>query len=522
MRDHIFEHFVTDDKDSDPRDIWTPQPKQQRVIDCLADITGYGGVAGSGKSDLLAFIALYHDYPVEGALFRKQYKDLDSIRRRLKTVLEPHGGIVTKDQATFPNGTVVTFAHLTTFDDIHKNQGKARELMLFDELAHLSEDGFRALIGWNRSGTGARTRVICATNPPFPDPLTGESSGEWMIDFFGPWVDPEHEDPAESGEIRWYVRITDPETGIESDVRVPSKDPVLRTDLGLSPNPKRPTLRPLSRTFILAETSDNRYIDEQYQAMLDSLPGNMRAAVRDGKWLRAGALYAENSVVPAGWILDSQRNWKSRVNREGEPPEGAVLMSMGVDPSRGGRDATVIAKMYRLEDETIWFGRPLRVLGGFVPDGQTVAALIQQQIDTEKRPLDREFEVRVDAVGIGSSVVDFLAAMGVPYSALNGSWSSSARPEGVAMYAVNIANARTEWYWNIREGLDPRNPKRWELPPDKHMAQELRSTYFGGKPQGVALEDKKEIRKKIGRSPDTADAFSYATAERASLFIGHA
>ncbi len=69
-------------------------------------------------------------------------------------------------------------------------------------------------------------------------------------------------------------------------------------------------------------------------------------------------------------------------------------------------------------------------------------------------------------------------------------------------------NKRSEAYWRIREALDPDQPggSPVMLPPDQKLAAQLCSVHFTMTAQGIAAEDKISVVKRLGRSPDRADA----------------
>ena len=59
-------------------------------------------------------------------------------------------------------------------------------------LTQFTETQFRYLIAWNRSvDSNQRCRVVCTGNPPT------EAEGQWVIDYWGPWLDEHHPNPAE-------------------------------------------------------------------------------------------------------------------------------------------------------------------------------------------------------------------------------------------------------------------------------------------------------------------------------------
>ncbi len=69
-------------------------------------------------------------------------------------------------------------------------------------------------------------------------------------------------------------------------------------------------------------------------------------------------------------------------------------------------------------------------------------------------------------------------------------------------------NKRTEAHWRLREALDPDQPggSPIALPPDQKLAGQLCSVRFTMTPHGIAAEDKISVIKRLGRSPDKADA----------------
>ena len=514
----------------DPATVWIPTSRQKLVLDSKARVILYGGQAGGGKSDLLSFIPVY--YPnIHAIFFRKNYPDLQSTVERLRDVLESHQDKskwnvdvrVTREKAVFPNGARTFFGQFESMQDVRKWRGQANELMLFDELSEMGEQGFRVLQAWARSARGLPVKIIAGSNPPFLNPETGEVNGMWMLDYWGPWLDELHPNPAKPGELRWFVRGVDPETKQERDIEVSGPEPIPRGDLGLTEDKEKGKLlvTPHSRTYIPSSVRDNPYLaGTDYEMSLDAMPAEMRAALRDGEWNAATQIEDPYAIVPHAWVRESNARWRARVAKEGNPPHSAVLVAVGVDPARGGRDATVITKVYRLDDGTLFIPMQTKLAGKTTPNGDTVAEIVLSELMREKRKIHPEMDIRVDAVGIGSAVVDALARSSqFPVTALNGSWASARRPVGEAMHAVQMVNARTEWYWEIREALDPQIGRNAELPPDRDLIAELRGTRWGVKSKGIQIEDKDLIRKRIGKSPDIADSLSYAMAAPPNLFL---
>jgi hypothetical protein len=132
---------------------------------------------------------------------------------------------------------------------------------------------------------GQRCRVVCAGNPPT------RPEGLWVNQYWGAWLDPNHPNPAKPGELRWYVRGPNDED-IEVDGRGPhafdwAKKPLLAR----------------SRTFIPSSLADNPDLtrNDDYEAMLDSLPIELQRAYRDGDFT-VGISDDDWQVIPSAWI----------------------------------------------------------------------------------------------------------------------------------------------------------------------------------------------------------------------------
>ena len=73
---------------------------------------------------------------------------------------------------------------------------------------------------------------------------------------------------------------------------------------------------------------------------------------------------------------------------------------------------------------------------------------------------------------------------------------------------------RAQAWWRFREALDPdqNGGAQVALPDDPGLISELSSVCFYPDIAKIQVEDKKEVRKRLGRSPDKADAVVMAWA----------
>jgi hypothetical protein len=75
-----------------------------------------------------------------------------------------------------------------------------------------------------------------------------------------------------------------------------------------------------------------------------------------------------------------------------------------------------------------------------------------------------------------------------------------------------FVNRRAEWWWKLREALDPATGEDLALPPDQGLLADLCAPRWKLSARGVQVESKEDIIKRLGRSPDRGDSAAYALA----------
>jgi hypothetical protein len=71
---------------------------------------------------------------------------------------------------------------------------------------------------------------------------------------------------------------------------------------------------------------------------------------------------------------------------------------------------------------------------------------------------------------------------------------------------LTFRNLRAWSYWTMREMLDPVKGQGLMLPPDQELLSDLTAPRWKMTLQGVQIEAKEDIVKRLGRSPDAGDA----------------
>ncbi len=228
------------------------------------------------------------------------------------------------------------------------------------------------------------------------------------------------------------------------------------------------------------------------------------------------------------WVEERRRSWGEgspewKIRVEGEFPEdlfhGLVMLSwikpavtrstsrqeapvrLGVDVARYGSDATCIVAR-----------RGPEILSVESAHGLSTTAVAGRVLEAQGRFGVADEDVSIDDTGVGGGVTDRLREDGREPNAINFGERADDRDR--------FANARTELYWRLREALRPDSR-------DEHLAlagapreavgaikQATKVRYKFTGDGRIQLESKDEIRKRIGRSPDEADALvlTYATA----------
>lgn len=486
--------------------VWRPlsgddgRHPQRFAVESQADVLGYGGAGGGGKTDLICGLAsTEHRRTI---IFRENGTELAGIQTRLRELLEPRGGVYNgKDQRwtfTRHDGEVCEI-ELGSFPDIgdeQKYRGRDHDLLEFDEATSMRESQVRFLFAWARTTKpGQRVRIVLTFNPP------NTVEGRWIVAFFAPWLDDRHPNPALPGELRWFATIA----GV--DIEVPDNRPFVLDADGRTRvydfDPKKYRLEdiisPMSRTFIPSRVTDNPFlVGTGYMRQLQALPEPLRSQMLLGDF-RAGMKDDAFQVIPTAWVDAAMARWKRPVKL---PP----MDSIGHDVARGGSDEDVIARRHGM-----WFDEPIAHPGAMTPDGaasgaRVVAALRDGAV------------VHVDAFGVGALAYGFL--MGLGLQAIGVMFGDKVPDATDQTGRIRFFNLRSWLWWRMRELLDPLNNTGIALPPHQRLRADLCAPKFSIAGQLLKVQSREEVVKTLGRSPDYGTAYVLAaidTPKKAAL-----
>lgn len=462
---------------------WAPLDGPQRdAYECEADVIGYGGAAGGGKTDLALGKALFQHR--RSAIFRREGTELTAIVDRLAELLGSRDGYNGQEKIfRVPGKRQVEFGSLANPGDERKYQGRPKDLLVIDEAANCLEAPVRYLMGWVRTTVkGQHCQTLMTFNPPT------SAEGQWIIKFFAPWLDRKHPKPAKPGELRWFATVNG------EDIEVETNEPFVilgdRPEYDFDPlaYPVDQIITPLSRTFIPSRVTDNPHLaGTHYMAQLQALPEPLRSQMLYGDFT-AGMEDDAMQVIPSAWVDAAMRRWS-------EPVQRAPMTTLGVDVARGGKDNTVIARRHGM-----WFDQPLAYPGAQTPDGPSCAGLVIAAM-RDGAP------IHIDVIGVGSAPYDFLRSANQQIVGVNVAEKSLATDRSGRL---RFANQRSELWWAMREALDPSHNTGITLPPDERLRADLCAPTWELRGPVVYVESRDEIHKRIGRSPDWASAYILA------------
>lgn len=449
-----------------------------------ADILGYGGQAGGGKSALMIGCAAREHS--SALILRREAVQLDGLWAFAGEVCGASGWDRNKVEHTFasPDGRVLKFAGLNEPDDWRKHAGIARDFYGFDEAAEFLEEQVVSLLGWLRTTkVGQRCRVILASNPP------RGGDGEWFVRWFAPWLDPLFPEPAQPGELRWAIRLDGDLEWVEGPGEYDRRGEKYRA---------------LSYTFVRASTSDNPFIGPEYRAQLQNLPEPLRSQLLYGDFL-AGREDHAWQVIPTAWVKLAQERWRKADHNLRRP-----MVAVATDVALGGADNLVTGSLHPMgRNLSGWYVPPLDVVRGV---DVTSPIQIAQNIMRIRRD---NADVSVDYTGgWGSGVKSHLEqdhntyCTGFVYSEKSGARTSDGK--------LGFANLRAELWWKLREALDPEGgaDEKLALPDDPRLTAELTTPRWELRGSNILIESKEDIGKRIGGSTDRADVIAMLWARR--------
>jgi phage terminase large subunit len=190
---------------------------------------------------------------------------------------------------------------------------------------------------------------------------------------------------------------------------------------------------------------------------------------------------ADNAIIPIGLAHEAQ---------EREVPDGGALV-LGVDVARFGDDESVIQPR-----------RGLRAFPAVAVQGMDLMQLAGKvrEVVTEHAGQGERPRLNIDEIGVGGGLVDILKSQHPGWDIFGVNVAERATADGFTKLRDQLWFSCRDW---LKEG--------GSIPDDPKLFSELVAPTYSFDAQGrQKVESKDEIKKRLKRSPDRADALCLA------------
>jgi hypothetical protein len=140
------------------------------------------------------------------------------------------------------------------------------------------------------------------------------------------------------------------------------------------------------------------------------------------------------------------------------------------------------------------------------PDPNQLGRRLGIEMRDQHAPIDADY-IGVDGVGVGSGTINTLKEEGVEVQNLQGGSTEWPDVEAFEEAAEEFKNWRAAAYWLLRINLQ--HDPFMVLPDDEELFQDLCMTKWAPKGKVITCQDKQQLKKLLGRSPDKGDACVY-------------
>lgn len=239
-------------------------------------------------------------------------------------------------------------------------------------------------------------------------------------------------------------------------------------------------------------------------------PRGIRVMAED--WGEGSAMYdsrargispaqASDSLIKRAWLESAAKAWLETQQATRFNP---TALGVDVAQSENGDKAGI----------ALWRGNRLEAVEVFAcPDATQLGVEVLGHMSLQRVSADH---VGVDPVGVGAATLNFLRRQpgGYDVQALNGGLKpvvqSARAPDGSsydwAPDANNFLNLRSQMWWQLREDL---RLGQVAMPENEMLWKELTLVTYRTHNGKAQIEPKDELKKRLGRSPDAADAVVY-------------
>ena len=330
-----FEDLVEEDEVLELR----PQEgAQERALQSTAEITIYGGAAGSGKSFMMLLrpLVFIDDPHFTGIYFRRtgpQLKGAGGLWNEAKAMYAPWNPHIHEGDRlmTFPSGATIQFSHMEHNKNRLDHQGLQYTHIYFDEGTHFEEEQVTYLMSRLRSKAKVPSTMFISCNPD-PDSFIATYIDWWLDDDGFP-------DKAKSGVVKYYVLDNGVPMLSDTIEELRAEYPhLLRTYNQKTEKWRR--VKPKTMTFIGGTIFDNPAMmkaNPSYLAELNSLPDIEKQRLLHGNWYarpegsghyQRGWLIPTNSIPQGGIRVRAWDKASTQPSEKNKKPDYTACIGM--------------------------------------------------------------------------------------------------------------------------------------------------------------------------------------------------
>jgi len=233
--------------------------------------------------------------------------------------------------------------------------------------------------------------------------------------------------------------------------------------------------------FLQALPHDNPHNTKEYLQSLEYLPKAEYERYVKGNWDYAGD---PNQLIPYLW-------YKPCVVTEFDDYT-KVPLYIGIDVAREGDDSSTF---------TFWDEKSLLFIRSYKYDKcNPLRDRLLEAMEEFKIP---EYSVMVDGIGLGASLIDLCAEKNVYIEVFKSSFTGKNDYNDVGLSLFTFRNKRAEAHWLYRVCIER---GEIDLIDDYELQRQSMALKYIEDARCITIEDKKMIKKRLGYSPDTAEA----------------
>lgn len=432
-----------------------------------------------------------------GVVFRRTSPELRAGGGLWDTASQIYGSIAevnnTKLELTFSSNAKIKFSHLQKEGDVHSHQGSQYAFVGFDEVQHFTWKQFNYMLSRNRTMTNINPYIRCTCNP---------EAGVWLRDFIDWWIGADGYPVNERDGVLRYMyskgdKVTDIIWGDTKQEVIDSLDGLLEetaTRFGVQAEDLIKSV-----TFIAGSLEDNQKLlqnNPQYIGNLLALDDVEKAKLLYGNWNEYN-----DDTMRLFTNIDNIFSDSYSVDPNG-------LYSISVDPARQGKDLAVIIA---------WKGFEAIAMQIFTKcSTEDIFNAVELFRDTYNIPRNR---VIVDSDGVGGGVVDRGKYLGI---------NNGGRPIESRNETTNFDHLKSQLYYLGARVINNHEVTGFRINTNQIYVDGKKTTKVNGDLVidiiqreleaytrdftlgKKRINNKKEIKSKIGHSPDFSDCIMYS------------